>query len=84
MTTRAAAAATGVRCCRSFVRTGAVLVYVGRGGVVDQQALLQAFAGGRLTGVVLDVLSIEPRLETAHSGSSERPGQCAHSRLVGP
>jgi phosphoglycerate dehydrogenase-like enzyme len=44
----------------SRMRTDAILVNVGRGGVVDEEALVQALTGGRLAGAVLDVFSIEP------------------------
>jgi phosphoglycerate dehydrogenase-like enzyme len=39
---------------------GALLVNVGRGGLVDHDALLDALAGGRLGGAWLDTLPIEP------------------------
>jgi len=42
------------------MRSGAILVNVGRGGVVDEEALAQALGDGRLAGAVLDVFSTEP------------------------
>jgi len=44
----------------SRLRSGAVLVNVGRGGVVDEEALVQAFEHGRLAGAALDVFATEP------------------------
>jgi len=44
----------------SRMRNDAILVNVGRGGVVDEEALVEALAGGRLAGAVLDVFSTEP------------------------
>ena len=42
------------------MRTDAILVNVGRGGVVDEEALVQALEGGRLAGAALDFFSAEP------------------------
>lgn len=44
----------------SRMHTGAVLVDVGRGGVVDEPALVQALEQGRLAGAALDVFATEP------------------------
>ena len=38
----------------------AIFINVGRGGVVDETALLSALYGGRLAGAVLDVFQTEP------------------------
>lgn len=42
------------------VKPGAILVNVGRGGVIDEPALVQALRGHRLGGAALEVLATEP------------------------
>jgi len=44
----------------SRMHSGAVLVNVGRGGVLDEPALVQALEEGRLAGAALDVFAAEP------------------------
>jgi phosphoglycerate dehydrogenase-like enzyme len=42
------------------MRNGAIFVNVGRGGVVDESALVDALRSGKLRGAALDVFAEEP------------------------
>eukprot|EP01035_Chromulina_nebulosa_P022384 gene22384-28980_t len=43
-----------------FAKTGQVLINVGRGAVIDENALISALEDGRLAGAALDVTTVEP------------------------
>src|SRR3954447_13751472 len=47
------------------LRDGAIFVNVGRGGVVDEQALVDALRSGKLGGAALDVFAEEPLPEAS-------------------
>jgi len=74
----------------SAVKRGCYLVNVGRGSVIDEAALLDALAVGRVSGAVLDVFLEEPLpadhpfwhasgvLVTAHVAAKSRPRDIAN------
>jgi phosphoglycerate dehydrogenase-like enzyme len=44
----------------SLMKPGCVLVNVGRGGVVDEEALIESLENRRIAGAALDVFATEP------------------------
>ena len=52
------------------MKRGAILIDVGRGGQIDEPALVQALREGRLAGAALDVFATEPLPLTVRCGIS--------------
>jgi phosphoglycerate dehydrogenase-like enzyme len=63
------------------MRPGTIVVNVGRGPVVDEDALLEALQDGRIAGVALDVWSHEPL--AADSPWWDTPGALVSPHLAG-
>ena len=80
-----------------WMRPGGILINTGRGGLVDEGALLAALSSGHLGGAGLDVLSVEPPahdhpmlaaqlpnlLITPHTAWSARESRCRLMENVG-
>jgi lactate dehydrogenase-like 2-hydroxyacid dehydrogenase len=77
----------------ALMKPSAVLVNIARGGVVDDNALIEALQGGRLAAAGLDVFENEPKLDprflaldnavlTPHIASSTRATRNAMAQLA--
>lgn len=75
------------------MKPSAHLINIGRGGLIDEDALSAALAAGRIAGAGLDVFEGEPRVNpallalknvvlTPHTGSATRPTRLAMSNLA--
>ena len=65
------------------MKPGAILVNAARGGLVDENALLEALASGRLSGAVLDVFEAEPLSGDSALWSDKRLLLSAHNAFAG-
>lgn len=66
------------------IKSGAYFVNIGRGRVVDEGALVEALAGGRLSGAALDVFEVEPLPEGSPLWGMENVIVSPHSTDVVP
>ena len=63
------------------MKDGAILINCARGGIVDEEAMRDALAGGKLAGAALDVFSSEP--PEPGSAALENPGKTVFTPHLG-
>jgi phosphoglycerate dehydrogenase-like enzyme len=72
------------RTALSRMRAHAVLINLGRGGLVDEEALIEALAAGRIGGAALDVFAEEPLPESSPLWSMPQVIVTPHVSGFGP
>ncbi|RYL86517.1 D-2-hydroxyacid dehydrogenase [Sporolactobacillus sp. THM19-2] len=68
----------------SHMKDGAVFINVGRGGTVDEPALIQSLTSGKLAGAGLDVTATEPLPDDSPLWKLSNVILTSHSLGVGP
>ncbi len=77
----------------SLMKPSSTITNIGRGGLIDEDALIDALAAGRIAGAGLDVFEGEPKFNqrwlglknvalTPHIGSATRPTRLAMANLA--
>ena len=77
----------------ALMKPGATITNIGRGGLIDEDALATALAAGKIAGAGLDVFEGEPKVNpkllalknvvlTPHIGSATRPTRLAMANLA--
>ncbi len=66
----------------ALMRPHVYLINASRGGIVDEEALVDALEAGRIAGAGLDVWTHEPQIMTPHMGSATYEGRVASGEKV--
>jgi (S)-sulfolactate dehydrogenase len=67
----------------AHMKSDAVLINTARGGIVDEQAVVDALGAGRLGGAALDVYATEPLTVTAGSRFRNVPNLILTPHIAG-